>query len=214
MLNDWIGYIASIFIALSLMMSSHIKLRWFNSAGALIMVVYGILIKSVPIMMVNLFIIITNAYYLFQLYRTKTYLKILQTNRESAYLRYFIEYYKEDIKRNFPEFDFKISQKDLLYFLIRDSSVTGLLVLRPSGRKLLVRLDYVIVGYRDLKLAWYLYYTWSRKLQCCGFTHFVYRVKSRIHYRYLKKMGFRQNGKLSGSEYELPVGLIRLNSDS
>ncbi|MBN2434103.1 MAG: YgjV family protein [Spirochaetes bacterium] len=214
MFIDWIGYFASVLIALSLMMSSHIKLRWLNMAGAFTMVVYGILIESLPIILVNAFIIFTNIYYLLQLYRTKTYLKILQTNGESAYLKYFIDYYKDDIRKNFPEFDFKISKKDLLYFLIRDCSVTGLLVLRPSGRKLVVRLDYVTVGYRDLKLAWYLYYTWSRNLQCCGYTHFVYRVKSEIHYRYLKKMGFRQNGKLSGSEYELPVGLIRLNHDS
>ncbi|MDA3901126.1 MAG: hypothetical protein PF637_11485 [Spirochaetes bacterium] len=214
MIIEWVGYIASFFIALSLMMSSRTRLRWLNLAGSLLMSLYGFCIGSLPVLLVNIFIAATNIYYLVQLYRTSVNLKIVQSEQNSSYLNYFLDYYRKDIVATFPEFNFTIGKKDLLYFLIRNSTVTGVLILRPVGMRLLVRLDYVVVGYRDLKLAWYLYYTWSRHLQQYGFTHFIFRVSSSIHRVYLKKMGFRNNGKREGSEYELPVGLIRLNPDS
>ena len=47
-LLDWIGYIASLIVLVSLLMSSVKKLRWINLGGALLFGIYGFLIGSLP----------------------------------------------------------------------------------------------------------------------------------------------------------------------
>lgn len=67
---NWIeimGYLASILIAVSLTMSSIVKLRVINLAGALLFGIYGLLIDSMPVALVNFFISFTNIYYLWKM---------------------------------------------------------------------------------------------------------------------------------------------------
>lgn len=64
---NWIevlGYTASGFIALSVTMSSVIKLRIMNLIGAFLLGTYGLLIYSMPVVLLNYFIVITNAYFI------------------------------------------------------------------------------------------------------------------------------------------------------
>ena len=41
---EWIGYIASIVIATSMLMNSLLKLRWINLVGAILFSTYGFII--------------------------------------------------------------------------------------------------------------------------------------------------------------------------
>lgn len=69
---NWIeimGYAASILIAVSLTMSSIVKLRVINLIGAALFGTYGLLIDSMPVMLVNYFIALTNVYYLWKMYK-------------------------------------------------------------------------------------------------------------------------------------------------
>jgi len=50
---DIIGYIASIILAISLLMKSLIRLRVLNGIGALIYIIYGILIEAYPVAVLN-----------------------------------------------------------------------------------------------------------------------------------------------------------------
>ncbi|QTE22840.1 YgjV family protein [Polaribacter cellanae] len=66
---NWIeilGYIASLFIAVSITMESVVKLRIINFIGAILLGTYGVFIESMPIILVNYFIGITNVYYLWK----------------------------------------------------------------------------------------------------------------------------------------------------
>ncbi|WP_028117730.1 YgjV family protein [Ferrimonas senticii] len=67
---QWVGYAASITIAVSLMMSDMVKLRWWNLTGAILFVAYGSAISAWPVALVNAFIVCINIYYLQQHYRT------------------------------------------------------------------------------------------------------------------------------------------------
>ncbi|MFN3410709.1 MAG: hypothetical protein ACK4YF_00930, partial [Exilispira sp.] len=69
---ELIGYISSIIIAISLTMSSVIKLRIFNLIGSLIFSVYGFIIKSYPVGFLNLFIVFVNIYYINKLLKIST----------------------------------------------------------------------------------------------------------------------------------------------
>lgn len=59
-----IGYAASVLVAISLMMSSILKLRVINLFGAALFTLYGLLIGAYPVAAMNLFIVLIDLYYL------------------------------------------------------------------------------------------------------------------------------------------------------
>ncbi|MBE7641553.1 MULTISPECIES: YgjV family protein [Salegentibacter] len=63
-LTEWIGYLSSFFIAISFFMKNIIKLRIINTLGCILFVIYGILIKSWPVIIANGIIVFVNFYYL------------------------------------------------------------------------------------------------------------------------------------------------------
>lgn len=64
-ITEWIGYAASLALIISFMMKNINTLRIINSLGAVLFVVYGILLQiSYPIIITNGFILMANIYYL------------------------------------------------------------------------------------------------------------------------------------------------------
>lgn len=64
-ITEWVGYIASLVLIISFMMKNVNTLRIVNSIGALLFVVYGIMLTiSWPIIITNGFILLLNIYYL------------------------------------------------------------------------------------------------------------------------------------------------------
>lgn len=61
---EMVGYLASFLILVSFLMSSVIWLRIVNSVGALIFVVYALIIHSYPTAVMNFCLILVNLYYL------------------------------------------------------------------------------------------------------------------------------------------------------
>lgn len=66
---EWVGYLALVVVAISLMMSNIKKLRWWNLIGAALFVAYGVAIDAYPVALVNFFIVLIDIYYLVKLYR-------------------------------------------------------------------------------------------------------------------------------------------------
>ncbi|HEY9184389.1 MAG TPA: uroporphyrinogen decarboxylase [Salegentibacter sp.] len=64
-LTEWIGYIASFFVAISFFMKNIITLRIVNTIGCIAFIVYGVLINSWPVIATNAIIVGVNFYYLF-----------------------------------------------------------------------------------------------------------------------------------------------------
>lgn len=61
---EWLGYFASIMVAISFLMKSVKKLRFVNMIGAACFVIYSVVIKAWPVALINLFTICVNTYYL------------------------------------------------------------------------------------------------------------------------------------------------------
>jgi uncharacterized protein with PQ loop repeat len=61
---EYIGYLASLFVAISFTLKNINSLRIVNSIGCVAFIIYGLLIDSVPVMITNLFIVLFNIYYL------------------------------------------------------------------------------------------------------------------------------------------------------
>ncbi len=64
-ITEWVGYAASLALIISFMMKNINTLRIINSLGAILFVVYGIMLQtSYPIIITNAFILMVNVYYL------------------------------------------------------------------------------------------------------------------------------------------------------
>ncbi len=64
-ITEWVGYLASLALIISFMMKNVNNLRIVNSIGAILFVVYGIMLSiSWPIIITNGFILMANIYYL------------------------------------------------------------------------------------------------------------------------------------------------------
>lgn len=71
-LTDWIGYIASLVLMVSFLMKNIYTLRIINSIGAILFVIYGVMLAiSWPIIITNTFILGVNSYYLAKHFRGK-----------------------------------------------------------------------------------------------------------------------------------------------
>lgn len=68
-LVEIIGYSASIFVAISLMMTNIVKLRWINLTGCILFVIYGVIISAWPVALMNGFCVGINIFSLLKMNR-------------------------------------------------------------------------------------------------------------------------------------------------
>ena len=74
---DWIGYLGSLVVLISLLMSSIKKLRWINLVGAVIFAFYGFMIASIPTGFMNVGIAVIDIVFLVMMYKQKDYFRVL-----------------------------------------------------------------------------------------------------------------------------------------
>lgn len=207
MLNDinlleWIGYIGSVLVAISLTMSSILKLRWINLIGAAIFSVYGFLISALPVAYLNLFIVITNIYYLYKLYNRKEIFKIIYSDIEDSLVKYFIDFNKNDIGNIFEDFQKQKKQsllsgeESVTLLMLRDAHIAGIVYGTIKDDKLNILLDYVLPQYRDLKPGDYIYGHNIYIFKDRGIKQLCCKTNDIHHQRYLEKMGFVREGEI------------------
>ncbi len=191
---EWVGYIASVIIAISLAVSSIVKFRWLNLIGALGFSIYGFLIGAIPVGVLNGIIALVDVYYLFQIYGRKDVFETLEIRPENYYLIRFLEYHKDEIQKFFPGFEYKPDMNTVSFFILRNMAVAGLfLAHREEGNVLKVGLDYVIPEYRDFKNGKYVYLRLRDRFTKAGFTKVVTEGNSIEYIKYLEKLGFKED---------------------
>ncbi len=194
-----IGYLASVLVAVSLMMRSILRLRLINLIGSVLFTIYGLVIGAIPVAAVNFFIVLINIYYLFQIYGAREFFNLLEVAANSSYLRYFLDFHTQEIQKFSPGFHFAPDHEQLIFFILRDIVPAGLFVAeRVEPGSLLVQLDYVIPGYRDLKVGRFLYSHKSGIFRARGVERIYTRPGNSIHAKYLRRMGFEPGCALQG----------------
>jgi hypothetical protein len=193
-----IGYVASVLVAVSLMMSKIVSLRIVNMIGAATFSVYGVLIGSIPVAGMNAFIVLINIWYLYQIFTNREYFRLLRVEPGDAYLRHFLEFHRDQIGRYQPGFDHKTGPGSVCLFILRDMIPAGLIIGEPDKSGTLnLRLDFVIPMYRDFKTGQYLYSEQESIFRDLGVSEIRAESGTSEHESYLKKMGFRPaNGQL------------------
>ncbi|MFW5801021.1 MAG: hypothetical protein ACOCVC_03245 [Spirochaeta sp.] len=201
-LVEWFGYLASMLVALSLTMSSIVKLRWYNLVGAGMFSTYGFIIGSLPVGLLNLFIVVTDIFYLIRMYREIDDFSIMQLTGADEYLRCFLDTFSDEISRLFPNFDSHNLQNLQIYYLVKNATPIGILAGYAVDEKIFrVELDFVKPEYRDFKMGRFVYnpagFFYAR-----GYRTLQAPSGNKLHDQYLQKMGFSRQGTVFEKELD------------
>jgi hypothetical protein len=140
MLNgtELFGYIASFFVAISLLMNGLLALRILNLIGAVSFVVYGLMLGSIPILITNAFITIVDVYYLIRMFRPDLngvrYVAVGPDQR--GQLDDFVSHHLEDILKYFPDFSTDRVSRSFeaggrAYVALKDLTAVGFALVQP-----------------------------------------------------------------------------------
>ena len=196
---ELIGYVASALIAFSMMLSSILRLRLINLAGALAFTVYGILIGAIPVAILNGLIVVVNAHFLLQMMRAKEYFHLL-SRPGSGYLSYFLFFYEKDIGSLHPGFEYRPHENQLTLLILRDCTPAGVFIAdEEPGGVLRVVLDYAIPRFRDFKIGRFLFVEKADFFRERGIREIIVTPRTADFRTYLLEVGFKPTGDPDGS---------------
>lgn len=186
------GYAASVVVAISLMMGSLLKLRWWNLAGAGAFALYGLLIKAYPVAVLNGFIAVADVYYLIQMYRRRERFQVIPLDEASPYLATVLSAHREEISRLFPGFQAGATGR-LGLCVLRDLAPASFLLGTPREDGTLdIDLDYALPPYRDLRPGGFLFQETRHLFQERGLLRLRARTADKAHADYLRRVGFQE----------------------
>jgi hypothetical protein len=117
---------------------------------------------------------------------------ILISDHDDDYLNHFLNYYRNDITKYFPRFDFKIEEEYLVALLCSKMETVGLIVAEiKDAETLRICIDYMVPKYRNSQLARTFYQCELRCIDFLGYRHLFIEPQSREHNNYLERVGFR-----------------------
>lgn len=190
---ELIGYIASVLIAVSMWMKSLLRLRLFSMVGSALFSVYGLLIGSIPVFALNALSAAAHVYYLTLAGKKEAYFELMIVpDKNAPFLKRFLEFYRDDIQKFFPNFSLEKTVEPHIFVVFRDMVPVGVFVAEPKDQDSLeILIDYVTPGYRDFKNSHYVFYRGKKLFGGKGYQRYYTRSNNAKHQKYLKKMGFR-----------------------
>lgn len=197
-----VGYLASVFLAFSLLVNNDFKFRWLSVVGCITFIIYGILISAFPVILTNGILFLINIFQLIKIYRRNENFDLLEFNIDDKLILKFISFHERDIKNYFPEFEMNEQKGDLNFAVLRDMVIANIFVATVlNDGTALVKLNYTIPKYRDYKIGKFLFQKEKKLLLSRGIKRLVYsKVHNQQHEKYLLKMGFEKE-LLEGQVY-------------
>lgn len=192
---NYIGYVGSVLVAISLTMNNLFKLRVINLMGASIFSIYGFLNHTYPVFLLNSFISLIDIFYLSRMYLHKNYFTFNHTIPvDDLFISQFLSYYKGDIAKFFPEFSLEKMKDPKIILISRHLNPVGLFIYEIVEKGVMkIHLDYACPQYRDFKNFLSLLSEGSHLLEEQGVHTMISESRVPIHQKYLKKMGFKRD---------------------
>lgn len=117
---------------------------------------------------------------------------ILIPDRDDRFLNYFLDFYKDDIVKYFPRFDFSIEEEFLVALLFSKMETVGLIIAEIKDEETLrICIDYMVPKYRNSQLARTFYQCELRCVDFLGYSHIFIEPQSKEHNNYLERIGFK-----------------------
>jgi len=193
------GYLATLLLALSLLVTNDLKFRWFNALGCVAFIVYGVLLKAFPVVLTNALLLGINSLYLYRIYRRTEDFDLVPFRADDPLMEKFLSFYQADIKSYFPQFTKDDLQHEIRFIVLRDMNIANIFVAErlPNGDGL-VKLNYTVSKYRDFKVGCFIFDKAKNALVGKGLKRVVYRaVANKSHEHFLKVTGFQQQSDRS-----------------
>ncbi|MBR4462363.1 MAG: YgjV family protein [Erysipelotrichaceae bacterium] len=183
---EMIGYLGSLLVLVSFVMTSVFKLRIVNSIGSFIFMVYALIIRSYPTAIMNFCLVLINLRFLIKMSRGGKEFELVHADVEDGYVQYFLNKYHDDINKFFPHQDFSFPKEAKAYLVCHEGRPVGLTIGKQNGSEMELLLDYSIEAYRDFSIGAYLFNQLTKE----DITKVTYAGPDENHKEYLQKMGF------------------------
>lgn len=195
-----IGYVATLLLALSLMVNNDLRFRWLNTFGCLSFILYGVFIQAFPVILTNSLLLLINVYYLLKIYRAVEVFDLIEFTGNENLVKKFLAFHQNDIRSYFPEFSTNDNTGYLRFVVLRDLVIANMFVARlDNGGTATVELNYTVPKYRDYKVGKFIFDKEKDFLLSKSVKKIVYtNVHHPKHLQFLKVMGFSTetiNGK-------------------
>jgi hypothetical protein len=197
-IGELMGYVASVLLAISLLVNGELKFRWINSFGCIAFIIYGVLIDAFPVTLTNSVLLLINAFQMVKYYRTTEAFDLVEFTADEKIVTKFLDFYDKDIQAYYPGFKLQNEANDIRFLVVRNMTIANIFIasVQPDG-KAYVKINYTIPKYRDFKVGTYVFKKRSDYLRSQGVNEIIYTsVTNKGHADFLKRMGFvQQDGK-------------------
>jgi len=193
-LAPWFGYLASLLLAIGLIINNDLKFRWLNTGGNIAFIIYGILLHAMPIVLTNSILLAINLFFLYRIYNRKELFELLEFNSGGILIDRFLSFYKTDIENYFPGFIKEQIEGNINFVVLRNLVIANIFSARLStdGNAEVV-INYTVSKYRDFKVGRFIFEQEKEFLQLKGIKKLVYtRVENKQHKQFLSSMGFKE----------------------
>jgi hypothetical protein len=195
-----LGYLASVLLAISLLVNNDLKFRWLNTFGNVSFISYGVIINAFPLILTNSILLLINLYRLVKIYKTEEDFDLLEFNEGGKLIDKFLSFHEADIKQYFPGYDLYEKNNNLKFIVLRDMAIANIFVASVSeDGTAIVKINYTVAKYRDYKVGKFIFDKEKSYLLSKGVKALLYEeIYNKHHEKFLLKMGFKRepiNGK-------------------
>ena len=192
-LTEWIGYLASVLILISLSVSSMFRLRLINLFGSITFAIYGFMIGSLPVGIMNLIIVFTNIFYLQKLLFQKDKFELIEAKVGQQFVQRFVSHFNDDMGKFAPGFEDQLNENQLVLLVMRNMNIAGVFIANENSKDLDVVVDYVTPQYRDFKNGAFIFDHFRKALQTKKYKTIISYSNVPQQIKYLKRMGFQKD---------------------
>ena len=191
-LAPWFGYLASLLLAIGLLINNDLKFRWLNTGGNIAFITYGILLHAMPVVLTNSILLAINIFYLYKIYNRKELFELLEFNNGGILIDRFLEFYQKDIAAYFPGFKREQLEGNVNFVVLRNLVVANIFSAKLfSDGSADVLINYTVTKYRDYKVGRFIFEKEKQYLLSKGIKKLLYsKAPDPRHKKFLYAMGF------------------------
>ena len=157
-LAPYFGYLASLLLAIGLLVSNDLKFRWLNTGGNIAFIFYGVVLGAVPVILTNCILLFINLFYLYKIYNRKEHFELLEFSSGGIMVDRFLSFYKTDISAHFPDFSKAQLEGKLNFVVLRDLVIANIFSARvDEDGQAEVMINYTVTKYRDYKVGRFIF---------------------------------------------------------
>lgn len=193
--KEAIGYLAPVFIVLSMAQSNLRLVRLLMLAGCLTFVVYGVVVEAWPVVVANALIGIVTLYYLVRSQNVKQEFSLLNLKTLNPdLLKRFIEAHRSDLNVWYPRIDDILrSDENAVLFFMHELEPVGIFSYRKMEAGVVeILADYVSPQFRDERTENYLYGTNEGHLIREGVEKVIMRSQESCVKEEMRRFGFEE----------------------